>query len=257
MNIRKILRALYSIYGFICFLVLMLLLFPAFLVASFFGRIRGGNIIYKVCRLWGDTWFILLGIRHRNIFETPHDRNKQYVFVSNHISYLDIPVMLKTVRKQNIRILGKAEMAKIPLFGFIYKNAAVMVDRSSAAHRTKSVHVLKSVLRKNISVYICPEGTFNTTNAPLKDFYDGAFKIAIEMQTPIKPIILLDTYDRLHFNNILSLNPGRSRSVYLRETVTKGMTMADVSTLKTTIYQQMEETLIRYGATWIKPGDGQ
>jgi 1-acyl-sn-glycerol-3-phosphate acyltransferase len=74
------------------------------------------------------------------------------------------------------------------------------------------------------------------------------------MQTPIKPIILLDTYDRLNYNNILSLNPGRSRSVYLRETITKGMTMADVSKLKASIYKQMEETLIRYGATWIKPG---
>ena len=230
----------------------MLLLFPVFLIASFFGKIKGGNFIYKACRWWGDTWFVLLGIRHNNIYETPHDRNKQYVFVSNHISYLDIPVMLKTVRKQQIRILGKAEMAKIPLFGFIYKNAAVMVDRSSAAHRTKSVHVLKSILKKNISVFICPEGTFNTSHHPLKNFYDGAFRIAIETQTPIKPIILLDTYDRLHDKNIFSLNPGRSRSVYLPETITTGMTMDDVSSLKKTIYQQMEDALLRYKASWIK-----
>jgi 1-acyl-sn-glycerol-3-phosphate acyltransferase len=230
----------------------MLLLFPVFLIASFFGKIKGGNFIYKACRWWGDTWFLLLGIRHYNIYETPHDRNKQYVFVSNHISYLDIPVMLKTVRKQQIRILGKAEMSKIPLFGFIYKNAAVMVDRSSAAHRTKSVHVLKSILKKNISVFICPEGTFNTSHHPLKNFYDGAFRIAIETQTPIKPIILLDTYDRLHYKNIFSLNPGRSRSVYLPETITTGMTMDDVSSLKKTIYQQMEDALLRYKASWIK-----
>ena len=85
------------------------------------GKVKGGNIIYAICRFWGDCWFFLLGIYHKNIYERPHDRNKQYIFVSNHISYFDIPVMMKAVRGQRIRILGKSEMAKAPLFGFIYK----------------------------------------------------------------------------------------------------------------------------------------
>ncbi|HXL55307.1 MAG TPA: lysophospholipid acyltransferase family protein [Chitinophagaceae bacterium] len=230
----------------------MLLLFPLFIIASLFGKIKGGNIIYKICRFWGDAWFLLIGIQHRNIKDTQHDRHKQYIFVSNHISYLDIPVMIKAVRKQHMRILGKDEMAKIPLFGFIYKNAAVMVNRKDAAHRTKSVRILKSILKKNISVFICPEGTFNTTRAPLKNFYDGAFQIAIETQTPIKPIIFLDTYDRLNYNSIFSFNPGRSRAVYLAETITTGMTINDIPSLKEKIYLQMEQALIRYKASWIK-----
>ena len=141
----------------------MLLLFPFFVVASFFGRVKGGNIIYSACRFWGDCWLFLLGIYHKNIYEQPHSRKKQYIFISNHISYFDIPVIMKAVRKQHIRILGKAEMAKIPLFGFIYKNAVVMVDRKDANQRMKSMKILKSVLAKNISIFICPEGTFNMT----------------------------------------------------------------------------------------------
>lgn len=250
--IKKPIRIVYSIYGFTCFLLLMFLLFPIFIVASFFGKIKGGNVIYDVCRFWGHAWFLLTGIRHRVIYKVPHDRRKQYIFVSNHISYLDIPTMLISVRKQHMRILGKAEMAKIPLFGFIYKNAAVMVNRKDAAHRSKSVHILKSILKKNISVFICPEGTFNTTHAPLKNFYDGAFRIAIETQTPIKPILLLDTYDRLHYNDIFSFNPGISRAVYLEETITAGMTIDDLQSLKKRIYHQMEEALTRYKANWIK-----
>jgi len=255
-QVITILRFIYTIYGFTCFLVLMLLLFPFFIVASFFGKVKGGNIIYSICRLWGDCWFLLLGVNHKNIYEQPHDRNKQYIFISNHISYFDIPVMMKAVRGQHIRILGKSEMAKVPLFGFIYKNAAVLVDRKDAIKRAKSLKTLKSILAKNISIFICPEGTFNMTNAPLKDFYDGAFRIAIETQTPIKPILFLDTYDRLNYKSIFSLSPGRSRAVYLQETITTGYTLADLSHLKEKIYKQMEAELIRYNASWIKRQHG-
>ena len=230
----------------------MLLLLPFVMIATIFGRIRGGNIIYKICRFWGDVWLLLIVIRHRTIFETPHNIHRPYIFVSNHISYMDIPVMMKAVRDQHMRILGKAEMAKIPLFGFIYKNAAVLVDRNDARNRIKSVQILKSLLKRNISVFICPEGTFNMTGAPLKNFYDGAFRIAIETRTPVKPILFLDTYDRMNYKSIFSITPGRSRAVYLSETETAGLQISDVPYLKEKIYRQMEEALIKYNASWIK-----
>ncbi|MEP6616549.1 MAG: lysophospholipid acyltransferase family protein [Ginsengibacter sp.] len=251
MSIQRSIRVIYSIYAFLFFLVLMLVLFPAVIIASFFGKIRGGNVIYRLCHFWADAWFAVIGIHHQVSYETPHNRSHQYIFISNHISYLDIPVMLKSVRFQHVRILGKAEMAKIPLFGFIYKNAAVMVRRDDAANRTRSVQILKSILSKNISIFICPEGTFNMTGEPLKNFYDGAFRIAIETQTPIKPILLLDTYDRLNYNDIFSLNPGKCRAVYLEETNTSGMVADDIQMLKEKIYYQMEQALIRYKASWI------
>ncbi|MEO6456621.1 MAG: lysophospholipid acyltransferase family protein [Ginsengibacter sp.] len=247
----KVFKFIYTIYAFALFIILMLMLFPVFIIASFFGKIKGGNIIYSACRFWGDCWLFLLGIYHKNIYEVPHDRSKQYIFVSNHISYFDIPVMMKAVRKQHIRILGKSEMKDVPLFGFIYKNAAVLVDRKDAVQRTKSIKILKSFLASKISIFICPEGTFNMTTNPLKNFYDGAFRIAIETHTPLKPILFLDTYDRLNHNSIFSLSPGRSRAVYLQETLTSGLTHADLPVLKEKIYKQMQEGLIRYKASWI------
>lgn len=221
-------------------------------VASFFGKVKGGNYIYILCQFWADVLLPILGIFHKNIFETPHDRNKQYVFVVNHISYMDIPIILKAVRKQHFRILGKSETSKIPVFGFIYKNATVMVERGSAANRAKSVRQLKSVIKRKISVVIFPEGTFNETHQPLKEFYDGAFRIAIETQTPIKPILFLDTYNRLNYKSIFSLTPGKSRAVYLDEINVDGLTMKDVSLLKEKTFKLMEEKLIAYKASWIK-----
>ncbi|MEP7111282.1 MAG: 1-acyl-sn-glycerol-3-phosphate acyltransferase [Ferruginibacter sp.] len=244
-------RALFSLYGFVLFIFIMLLLFPSVIIASFFGKIRGGNIIYNICQLWSDGILPCWGIWHRNIFEVPHDRNKQYVFVFNHISYMDIPIILKAIRKQHFRILGKAEMAKIPVFGFFYRNAAVMVDRSSTEKRARSVKVLKAIIRKGISVVIAPEGTFNMTSNPLKEFYDGAFRIAIETQTPVKPILFLDAYDRLNYKSIFTLTPGRSRAVYLEEISVNGLTGNDVTMLKEKVYKIMEEKLIAYNVSWI------
>ena len=209
-------------------------------------------MINKICQLWADVIFILWAISHKNYFEVPHDRSKQYIFVFNHISYMDIPVLMKVIRKQHFRILGKAGVSKIPVFGFFYRNAVVMVDRSSAQKRTASVRQLKSVIRKNISVVIAPEGTFNTTGQPLKEFYDGAFRVAIETQTPIKPILFLDTYDRMSYLNVLSLTPGRSRAVYLQEISVDGLTVKDVGMLKEKVYKLMKEKLIFYKASWIK-----
>ncbi|MDQ2862784.1 MAG: 1-acyl-sn-glycerol-3-phosphate acyltransferase [Bacteroidota bacterium] len=248
----KIFRFFFSIYGFSIFIVLMLLQLPLFVYSFLLPTVKGGNVLYKICRFWADAFFFLIAIKHTNIYEEKHDINRQYIFVSNHISYLDIPMMMKAIRNQNIRILGKSEMTKIPVFGFIYKKGAVLVNRESAVKRSESINKLIWFIEKKISVFICPEGTFNMTHKPLKNFYDGAFRIAIETRKPIRPILFLDTYARLNYKSSFSLNPGKCRSVYLSETTTEGLTLNDLSFLKEKIYKQMEEALIRYKASWIQ-----
>ncbi|MBS1600737.1 MAG: 1-acyl-sn-glycerol-3-phosphate acyltransferase [Bacteroidetes bacterium] len=250
----KLFQLLYCLYAYFIFIVCMLLVFPFAVVASFWGKMAGGNLIYKICHVWTDVWFFCSGIRHRNIFEASVEKDKQYIFIANHISYLDIPVIFTTIRGRAIRILGKAEMKKIPIFGFIYSRGAVMVDRSDADKRAKSVRNLKSILKKGVSIFIYPEGTFNETHQPLKDFYDGAFRIAIETKTPIRPILFLDTYDRMNYKSIFSLTPGRSRSVFLDEVSAEEYSLSEVALLKNKVYAQMEKKLLEYRASWIKEG---
>jgi len=249
--ILKPLQWIYCLYIFLLFLAFMFLVFPFVVIASFRGRIRGGNFIYNISRLWADAWFFLIGIRHKNIFEWHPETDQQYVFVANHISYLDIPVILTSIRKRRIRVLGKYEMKKIPIFGFIYGNAVVMVDRSNPDARSRSVRQLTSLLKKGFSIFIFPEGTFNTTHRPLKEFYDGAFRIAIETQTPIVPMLFLDTYDRMHYDSILNFTPGKSRCIYLEKVEVKGYTTRDVALLKAKVFDLMEKKLIEYRASWI------
>lgn len=250
---QRFIQIIFTIYGLILFIAFLLLIFPLVVTASFFGKIRGGNFIYKLCHLWADFFLFMLGIRQQYIYISKPNPDKQYVFVFNHIAYIDIPLIMKAIRKHHFRVLGKAELAKVPIFGFLYRNSAVMVDRSNANNRAKSVMQLKSIIKKGISIVVSPEGTFNMTHKPLKEFYDGAFKVAIETQTPIKPILFLDAYDRNNYNSLFSLTPGRSRIVYLEEIPVEELTVNDVKYLKDKVYKVMEEKLIEFKASWIKP----
>lgn len=246
------LKAVYSLYAGLLFVVLMLLVFPFAVLASLAGRIRGGNMIYRLCRIWADCWFPLIGIFHQRIYEAPLDRKQSCIFVANHISYLDAPILCKACR-QPIRPLGKVEMSRVPVFGFIYRNAIVTVDRSSPPNRARSVHILKSILARGISVMVFPEGTFNMGTTPLKSFYDGAFRVAIETQTPIRPLLFLDAYRRMPYESFFRMTPGRSRILYMEEVPVAGYTLDDVGRLRDEVYARMEIRMRTYGGAWRQP----
>lgn len=236
---------LYCVWGFAWFIAIMLLLFPFVLIASFFGRIRGGNAIFRICMVWADLWFPLVFIFPKRFYEVGHDKRKPYIFVANHSSLLDAAILPKAFR-QPLRPLGKVEMSKIPVFGYIYRKAIITVDRNDAVNRAHSVRILKSIIGQKISVLFFPEGTYNQTNQPLKPFYSGAFRVAIETQTSIKPVLFLDTCDRLHYQDVLSFNPGKCRIVYLDEIPVIGLQLTDAEKLKESVFGIMEKKLLEY-----------
>lgn len=244
-GLRRLAQIIYCCYALTCFVLLMFLVFPFIMLSLLWGKITGGNMIYQLCRFWGHAWYVLVGVRHEEIYEQPHDRSRRYIFVANHISYMDIPPIVM-IAHQPVRILGKYEMVKIPVFGWIYRAAVILVDRRNPETRARSVRALKAALKYNISIFIFPEGTFNETGKPLKDFYDGAFRLAIETQTPIKPLLLVDTLDRLHYRGLFELTPGPSRVVYLEEIKVDGLEFEDIALLKQRVYDVMDAALRRY-----------
>ena len=248
----KPLQYIYAVYAIILFVLMMFIVVPFVLIGSLFGKIKGGNVVMQLAHWWADLWLFFIGIYHVRIVEQEIKPHQPYIFVSNHNSYMDIPQMLKAIR-QPLRILGKAETGKVPVFGIIYNAAVVPVLRGSAANRARSVKTLKSVLSKEISIYIAPEGTFNMTQKPLIDFYDGAFRLAIETQTPIKPMLFLDGVNRMHWRSIFALSPGKLRTVYLEEISPEGYTPFDVPQLRQKVYEAMEKKLIEYKASWVPP----
>jgi len=242
---KRFLQYIYCIYALILFVILMFMVLPFVFLSLLLGKIKGGNAIYKICRWWTIVWYAFTGIRQKDIYEAPHDPSRQYIFVANHISYIDIPAIMLAIR-QPYRVLGKYEMVKYPVFGWIYRAAVILVDRKDAERRAKSFRALKAAINQGISIFIFPEGTFNETGQPLKEFYDGAFRLAIEMQTPIKPLLFIDTHERMHYRGIFELTPGPNRIVHLDTIEVAGLTKTDIPQLKQQVYDTMEQGLRRY-----------
>ena len=241
----KSIRYIYSIYALLTFMIVMLMVMPFVFLSLPFGRVKGGNLIYHLCKIWAGVWYFFLGVRHQEIHEIEHEKSQQYIFIANHNSYMDIPPVV-LIAHNPLRILGKFESSKIPIFGWIYREAVIMVDRSNPETRAQSVRDLKQAIADGLSIFIFPEGTFNESENPLKSFYDGAFRIAIETQTPIKPLLFIDTIERMHFSTVFSITPGKSRVVYLADIPVAGLTLDDLPDLKARAYKQMEEGLRRY-----------
>lgn len=241
----KSIRYIYSIYALLTFMMVMLMVMPFVFLSLPFGRVKGGNLIYHLCKIWAGVWYFFLGVRHQEIHEIEHEKSQQYIFIANHNSYMDIPPVV-LIAHNPLRILGKFESSKIPIFGWIYREAVIMVDRSNPERRAQSVRDLKQAIADGLSIFIFPEGTFNESENPLKSFYDGAFRIAIETQTPIKPLLFIDTIERMHFSTVFSITPGKSRVVYLADIPVAGLTLDDLPDLKARAYKQMEEGLRRY-----------
>jgi 1-acyl-sn-glycerol-3-phosphate acyltransferase len=242
----------YSIYAATLLLILVVLVFPIACSSYLLPPKKRGFFLYTLIR-WGfDILFFAWGMRHVSIYEEPHDETRPSIFVYNHVSYIDAMVILKAIRNQDLRGLGKAEPASIPLFGFIYKATVILVKRKDPVDRARSVADMKQAIQDNISIILAPEGTFNMTDQPLAPFFDGAFRIAIETQTPIRPLLFLDTYHRMHYRSVFSMTPGKSRVVFLKSFSTSGMTLEQLPELRESVYQHMASSLIRYRAPWIK-----
>jgi len=171
------------------------------------------------------------------------DRNENYVFVANHSSALDIPAYALS-SKNTFRFLSKAELAKIPVLGFIIRNLYITVDRKNKNDRVKSMEAMLQSLHDGVSIFICPEGTRNRTSAPLLDFRDGAFRTAIEAQVPIAVLTVKNANKLLTPLRPLELRPGTVELIWSKPIPTKGMTLQDVERLKRMAYEKMLSNLV-------------
>ena len=206
--------------------------------------------MYVLFRVMGGLWLKLIGINHSVSFESVPDDNTQYIFIANHISYIDAVIIICSI-KHRFRPIGKYELLKVPVFGWLYKFCVVTVNRSSAEDRARSLVDLRKILDRGISILVFPEGTFNMADGPLKEMYDGAFKLALETGKTIQPIIFLDAYDRMPYESLFLMTPGESRAVYLTPIDPIEYSDIDIKGLKSIAEKVMSDKLIEYKASWI------
>ncbi len=239
---RRLGLLLYAVY---CALLFVATLPVAALVVALLaipGNVAARRRIWVFLHAWA-RFYLALTFRSVQPLNKPEMPEDFCVVVLNHQSYLDSVAIFPAVPGY-FRPLGKKEIAKIPLFGFIYKQITLLVDRSSAHSRARSMKLMVRSLRREGHVAIFPEGTFNETHeTPMLRFYDGAFRLAIEAQTPILPILMPDTADRWDGVKLWKMSPGRNRVFYLPLVQTSGLTQKDLPTLRDRVREIMAEKM--------------
>ena len=170
-----------------------------------------------------------MGFRVKIEREQVPERHKSYMFIGNHTSMTDIMLMLVSVKNPFV-FVGKKELAKIPLFGFFYKRTCILVDRSSERSRKAVFLRAQKRLKQGLSICIFPEGGVPDEAVVLDDFKDGAFRLAINHQIPVVPIVFFDNKKRFSYT-FFSGGPGKMRSKIKKFLSTEGMRVEDTKKL--------------------------
>jgi 1-acyl-sn-glycerol-3-phosphate acyltransferase len=125
----------------------------------------------------------------------PLDRS--YIYMSNHQSHIDIPVLYHTIPSPTLRMVAKKELFRIPIWGRAIRDAGMIcVDRRDRAAAIASLNQAADQIADGVSIWIAPEGT-RSRNGQLNPLKKGGFRLAKGTSTAIVPVALSGTFDVL------------------------------------------------------------
>tara|TARA_B100001250_G_scaffold69233_2_gene55558 strand:+ start:1236 stop:1970 length:735 start_codon:yes stop_codon:yes gene_type:complete len=229
------------------FLIMFILVFIAFIpTLFFFTAIKKDQIIVaNLTRYWSKLTLLLSFIFPVVEWEKELDKKKNYIFCPNHVSTLDIPLIL-AVLPVPLQYIGKAEIASIPLFGYFYKNNSVIVNRVNKRDSYTAFLKAGEKLKEGLSMCIFPEGGIPNSKIFLKNFKNGAFRLAIEQNITIIPITMPDNkhiFPQEYFRG----RPGLVR-IKIHKAVEKNKVKEiTVENLNKSVYNTIFEELKNYG----------
>jgi len=176
------------------FLLMFMLVFTLFMPALFFftSVVKNEIIVAKLARYWSKLTIYLSFIFPKVEWEGKLSKKEQYIFCPNHVSTLDIPFIL-AVLPIPLQYIGKAEIAKIPLFGYFFKNNSVIVDRANRKNAYSAFLRAGEKLKMGINMCIFPEGGIPKSDIFLKKFKNGPFRLALDQNIKIVPITMPDS----------------------------------------------------------------
>ena len=173
------------------------------LIVSFFDNT--GALQIRVARAWARTLLRVSGVRVHVEGLERIDPAGSYVFVSNHLSYMDTPVALAHIPAQ-FRFLAKRGLFQIPFLGTHLSRAGhIPVPRGDprAAVRTLQT-AAEAIQQKRISMLIFPEG--GRSEGILRPFKEGGAYIAIRSGAPIVPLVMIGTRQILPYGSGIVLS---------------------------------------------------
>jgi len=225
-------------YGWVFFSILFAL--PILVIVISFDRFY--KTFFKIANFWGKTILFIMGFKPKIESDQEIIPDKSYMFIANHASLIDVMLMLAVVKNPAV-FVGKKEVRKIPVFGYVARKTSILVDRGNAESRKEVYVSAQEKLNQGLSIAIFPEGLVPSEDIILSEFKNGAFRLAIEHQIPIVPMTFYDVKKRFSWT-FFSGWPGKLRVKIHPFIQTVGLTLDDVEATKEKAYNIIHNELV-------------
>jgi 1-acyl-sn-glycerol-3-phosphate acyltransferase len=214
-GIWEILGRLWAVWVILIFIATMLVFLIPFLLFCYFRPDpQKTDRFIKYSRVWMAVFLPLAGCPLRIRGREKFIKGETYIVTFNHNALLDIPVSTPGIPGGN-KTIAKIEMARIPIFGLMYRTGSVLVDRKNKASRGESYIKMKDTLEMGLHMTIYPEGTRNKTDLPLKEFHDGAFRLSLSTCKAIVPALIFHTRKIMPPQKVFFFKPHRIEMHFL------------------------------------------
>jgi 1-acyl-sn-glycerol-3-phosphate acyltransferase len=238
---KRVLLKIWRVWFYFLAALPVLVLFPFLAVLVLLPNTYG--ILFWIARnLWAP--FVLFGMgfspkikKHAKI-----NPKHSHVLIANHSSYIDVFLILRAWKTPFV-FVGKKELVAIPIFGYIYKRAAIMVDRSSSKSRYGVYGRANKILKKGYSICIFPETDYLDETILLNPFKKGAFKLAVEHQLPLLPMVFYDCKRKQPWYTTYGY-PGALRVGIFKPIPTLGLGADAIPKLQATTHAFLEKQLL-------------
>ncbi|WNJ17647.1 lysophospholipid acyltransferase family protein [Pontibacter sp. G13] len=251
----KGLQAIYSLYVMVMFFLTAIPTLLLYVLMAWLPRKRFMRFVYAYNYVWIKLWGYLCLIRFEVKGLDLKDDDQVYIITPNHNNLFDLVITCSQLQHL-FQPLIKKELLKYPLIGQLFALTSVPVDRSSKESRAESLKVMTERLDSGMSILLFPEGTRNRTDKPVKNFYDGAFKLAIQAQVPVLPVVYLNTR-LLQPVDTFWIKPGKITIEYIRPVPTEGMTLDDMENLKQHVHDLMESHILLHDRAFSESADSK
>jgi 1-acyl-sn-glycerol-3-phosphate acyltransferase len=211
---KEIFARIWALWGLLFFVCTMFIAYLFYIPCHFLKEPAKANWHRSVSRVWMFIYLHAIGCSLKVKGAENFKGVPNCIIVCNHNSLMDVPVTTPFMPRAN-KTIAKKSFSYFPVFGWIYSFGSVLVDRNSDASRRKSFEDMKRVLNEGLDMVIYPEGTRNRSYEPLKKFYDGAFRLAVETQKPIIPTLVFNTKKVLPVSKLFFMLPHKLEMHFL------------------------------------------
>jgi 1-acyl-sn-glycerol-3-phosphate acyltransferase len=197
------------------------------LICSLFDR--DGGIQHGFARFWSRMILGTIGAQVTVEGLDKIDTSKAHVYVVNHLSALDIPVLYLHLPFQ-FRILAKRELFRYPFMGWhLSRSGQIPVDLENPTKSIRSLNRAVEAIKNGMPLVIFPEGGRSETGQ-LQPFMGGAFFAAIKAQVDVVPMAIIGTYEVLKMNT-WHIKPRPVRLLVTEPIATDGLSVRDTEAL--------------------------